>query len=290
VEPVRYELELIASAEGDQKRPAVTRQDVVLAKSSLFRFEEGKDSEARLQKVLSYDYEKSEYYGQVSGTVRGLSTLVRLPNGQIQSMLWGMPDKSRQKETLMVGYSLRHYSAVDVSVVGVRVTEEQSYRGTLTSVFPDGARRERRVEGVVQRRYLNNIRPEYSRVYRIKPSVTVNANQQPGAVDDDGEGEGESENRRPEAATALPATEPTTTRGKSAEWDLGSGWEKKSSHRRTDLMVSDQIKNNAEERQSAVISGSGGVPDAGLAGFAAATATAKVAPLVTCLILAVLLN
>ena len=38
-------------------------------------------------------------------------------------MLWGLPDKSRQKETLMVGYALRHYSAVDVSVVGVRVTE-----------------------------------------------------------------------------------------------------------------------------------------------------------------------
>ena len=60
---------------------------------------------------------------QVSGTIRGLSTLVRLPNGQIQSMLWGLPDKSRQKETLMVGYALRHFSAVDVSVVGVRVTE-----------------------------------------------------------------------------------------------------------------------------------------------------------------------
>ena len=66
VEPVRYELELIAAAaEGDPKRPSVTRQDVVLAKSSLFRFEEGKDAAARLQKVLSYDYEKSEYYGQV---------------------------------------------------------------------------------------------------------------------------------------------------------------------------------------------------------------------------------
>ncbi len=75
----------------------------------------------------------------------------------------------------MVGHQLRHNTAVDVSVVGVRVTEEHTYRGTLTSVFPDGARRERRVEGVLQRRYLNNIRPEYSRVYRIKPSVTVSA-------------------------------------------------------------------------------------------------------------------
>ncbi len=38
---------------------------MVLAKSSLFRFDEGRDREARLQKVLAYDYEKSEYYGQV---------------------------------------------------------------------------------------------------------------------------------------------------------------------------------------------------------------------------------
>ncbi len=43
----------------------MTRSDVVLAKSSLFRFNEGRDREARLQKVLSYDYETSEYYGQV---------------------------------------------------------------------------------------------------------------------------------------------------------------------------------------------------------------------------------
>ena len=167
--------------------------------------------------------------------------------------------------------------------------QEQSYRGTLTSVFPDGARRERRVEGVVQRRYLNNIRPEYSRVYRIKPSVTVNANQQlDDAVD-------ESEDRRPKAAgtsfpatTTEPTTKTTTTRGKIVGWDLGSGWEKKSSNRRTDLMVSDQIKNNAEERQSAVISGSG-VSDAGLAGFAVMT-RAMMVPLVTCLILVILLN
>jgi hypothetical protein len=67
VEPTRYDLELHDSLPEDQpRRPKkTTRSDVVLAKSSLFRFDEGKDVEARLQKVLSYDYEKSEYYGQV---------------------------------------------------------------------------------------------------------------------------------------------------------------------------------------------------------------------------------
>ena len=63
VEPERYELEVHAKS---KSRPKVTRQDVVLAKSSLFRFDEGRDAEARLQKVLSYNYEKSEYYGQVN--------------------------------------------------------------------------------------------------------------------------------------------------------------------------------------------------------------------------------
>ena len=151
-------------------------------------------------------------------------------------------------------------------------------------MFPDGARRERRVEGVVQRRYLNNIRPEYSRVYRIKPTVTVDANQH--LDDDDAHDEEDSANRRSEAVTPFPATRPASTTSKSDEW--GSGWEDKS-RRRTDLMVSDQIKNNAEERQSAVISGGGGAPEAGLGGYAAIV-TAKVAPLVACLLLAVFLN
>ncbi len=72
VEPVRYELELMATPASDERKPKVTRQDVVLAKNSLFRFDEGRDTEARLQKVLSYDYEKSEYYGQVREVLRNL--------------------------------------------------------------------------------------------------------------------------------------------------------------------------------------------------------------------------
>ena len=46
---------------------------------------------------------------------------------------------------------------------------ESPYRATLTSIFPDGTRRQRNnVEGVLQRKYLNNIRADYSRVYEIK--------------------------------------------------------------------------------------------------------------------------
>ena len=69
VEPIRYEIDIHSSIRADdeprQRSKKIVRSDVVLAKSSLFRFDEGKDSEARMQKVLSYEYEKSEYYGQV---------------------------------------------------------------------------------------------------------------------------------------------------------------------------------------------------------------------------------
>ena len=73
----------------------------------------------------------------------------------------------------MVGHALKHFRAVDVSVVGVRITEETPYRATLSAIFPDGSRRQRRIDGVVQRIYLDNIRPEYSRVYHIKEAASA---------------------------------------------------------------------------------------------------------------------
>ena len=174
VEPERYEVEILQKPSANTK-PKVTRQDTVLAKSSLFRFDEGRDREARLQKVLSYDYDKSDYYGQVPGMIRALPTSIREFDGRVHSIRWGLPENSHQKETLMVGHSLRHQSAVDVSIVGIRITEEEPYSAVLTSVFPDGSKRQRKINGVLQRKYLNNIRPEYSRVYRIKDTVHVSA-------------------------------------------------------------------------------------------------------------------
>merc|ERR1719225_2454901 len=183
IEPVRYEIEIHNSMPENepQRTKKILRSDVVLAKSSLFRFNEGRDVEARMQKVLSYDYEKSEYYGQIPGMIRALPTTIRLPNGQVQSALWGLPEKSQQHETIMVGHSLQHNKAVDVSVVGIRITQENPYRATLTSVFPDGSRRQRIIEGVVQSIYLDNIRPEYSRVYHIKESVASSSSSSSGS-------------------------------------------------------------------------------------------------------------
>ncbi len=63
--------------------------------------------------------------------IRALPTSISLPNGQVQSVLWGLAEKSQQHETIMVGHALKHFRAVDVSVVGVRITEETPYRVSI---------------------------------------------------------------------------------------------------------------------------------------------------------------
>jgi len=241
VEPVRYELEIHDTPEGDhpdaarqlmKSRRKLTRHDATLAKSSLFRFDEGRDAEARLQKVLSYKLKTSQYYGQVAGMIRALPTSIRLSNGETQSVLWGLPNSSEQEETMMVGHVLQHHSAVDVSVVGVRITEEIPYKATLTAVFPDGTRRQRNnVEGVLQKKYLNNIRPEYSRVYQIKDSIVIDA------------GSSSSSEQSTKAATS-PSKAATTTRKSSYSYNMeeedGNGVVKK---RDSHQMLSDQSNN-----------------------------------------------
>ena len=79
VEPERYELDIHDSSNDKRlkNRPKTTKKHETLTKDSLFRFDEGRDSEARLQKVLSYAYTKSEYYGQVLKTIVTRSLKIR---------------------------------------------------------------------------------------------------------------------------------------------------------------------------------------------------------------------
>ena len=51
------------------------------------------------------------------------------------------------------------------------VTEEQPWRGRITSVFSDGSHREREVAGVTITSYLDMIQPHYSVIYQIKEQV-----------------------------------------------------------------------------------------------------------------------
>ena len=51
--------------------------------------------------------------------------------------MWGLPESSVQKETMMVGHALKHYSAVDVTVVGEAITEEIPYKVSINNINPN---------------------------------------------------------------------------------------------------------------------------------------------------------
>jgi hypothetical protein len=170
VEPVRYELLVDKFA----KKGKSSSERKVLASASIFRFAEGREELARMQKMLAYSYETSLYLGQMRGVIKGLSVRVHLPSGEKKSLAWGVADINRQSESMMVGYDMRPNSAVDVVISAAAVTEEQPYTATLVAVFGDESRRERRVEGVMVTHYLDSIRPEYSQLYVIKDQVMAN--------------------------------------------------------------------------------------------------------------------
>lgn len=129
-----------------------------------------------MQKMVSYDYRKSFYIsGHIPGTIRGLPGLLNLPSGERKEIQWGMSEVLAQREAVMVGLPMARHTAVDVTVTAESVTEEQPFVGSLVSIFPDGSQRERRVEAVIQRKRLDNIKPEYSEAKAIRQQVVVDA-------------------------------------------------------------------------------------------------------------------
>ena len=164
VEPVRYEL----SIDTYHKPPISSKERKTLATSSMFRFEEGADSVARMTKMLSYTYEKSLYFGHIKGTIKGLPTKVKLPTGERKTITWGRTEEDKQQESIMVGHNMNKNTAVDITVSAQLVTEEQPWQGRMKAVFSDGSGREREVEGVTVTSYLDMIQPSYSVLYQIK--------------------------------------------------------------------------------------------------------------------------
>ena len=167
MEPVRYELHLHPF----DKKLRREKDRRVLDSTSIFRFDEGTANLARMQKMMFYQNEKSLYLGQIKGSIRGLPALVKMPSGDTKVIVWGMVEKDKQRESIMVGYDMPKNSAIDVEVVADLLLDEQPYTGILIAFFPDGSQREREVEGVMQNRYLDKIHPQYSKLYQIKEQV-----------------------------------------------------------------------------------------------------------------------
>jgi len=164
VEPISYQLFI----ETYDKKPKITTEKTVLATSSMFRFEEGLNSIARMTKMVSYTYEKSLYFGHIKGVIKGLPTKIKMPTGESRSVIWGRTETDKQGESRMVEYSMDKNTAVDFEIIADQVEEEKTWSGRMVSVFSDGSIRERNVLGATLSSYLDKIQPVYSNPHRIK--------------------------------------------------------------------------------------------------------------------------
>lgn len=164
VEPVKYQLDILENI----KHPQRSSEKSVLAKTSMFRFEEGRDSVASMTKMVSYTYEKSLYFGHIRGAIKGLQTKIKMPTGETRSMIWGRAESDKQTESMMVEYSMDKNTAIDIEILAEKVSEEQLWSGILVAIFADGSRREREVQGVTLTSFLDLISPSYSAPHRIK--------------------------------------------------------------------------------------------------------------------------
>ena len=164
VEPVRYQLDILENI----KHPQRSSEKSVLAKTSMFRFEEGRDSVASMTKMVSYTYEKSLYFGHIRGAIKGLQTKIKMPTGETRLMIWGRAESDKQTESMMVEYSMDKNTAIDIEILAEKVSEEQLWSGILVAIFADGSRREREVQGVTLTSFLDLISPSYSAPHRIK--------------------------------------------------------------------------------------------------------------------------
>ena len=163
-EPVSYRLNIYQYV----KKPKKTSQQISLATSSMFRFEEGLSSVARMTKMVYYTYQKSLYFGHIKGVIKGLPAKIKLPSGEVRTVVWGQSELDKQSESVMVEFMMSRNTAVDIDVVAERVEEEQSWSGDLVSVFRDGSTRNRPVTGVTLVSYLDNIKPRYSNIHQIR--------------------------------------------------------------------------------------------------------------------------
>ena len=137
-------------------------------------------------------------------------------------------------------------NSICLLLVGESITVESPYRATLTSIFPDGTKRQRHnVEGVLQRKYLNKISPEYSRVYKIKDSVVITKGESGGGG---GGSRSQRENNDKRSSYA---------RGSKVQGDnhynnhiSETDWDNTHSRGKPIEMLSDQIKQKTSTRKT----------------------------------------
>lgn len=156
-EPERYEMDGIL---WDEARANEFSEDILLNNLTL----ENPGAEAQeVKQTVEYAMKEELYFGNVRGTVKGVTATVTGPGGQVWEVTWGIVSTFQRVKMQPVSLEVPPGAAVDVKLIGVMHKYESPYTGQLTAVYKDKTRRARTVTALHHHLYLAELRADYGR-------------------------------------------------------------------------------------------------------------------------------
>lgn len=169
IEPERYELSNIVL---DRIRSDERVNTTELAHGVL---QNTYDSSNRIETVLSYSYDHVQHWGTHEGVARGLETSVYEDGSSSPTKInWALQLSKQIKETKAVSSNLAPGTAINFTLIGDYVYLEAPYKAKL-SAFYTGITESvsRNISDTVQKRYMKDVRCEFSPIYWIENGTFV---------------------------------------------------------------------------------------------------------------------
>ncbi|XP_054281996.1 protein unzipped-like isoform X4 [Macrosteles quadrilineatus] len=167
-EPTNYE---ITSMKFTEKRRKESRTLKELGSATLKN--DQSQYTAKVDTVVAYDNLVSMYWGQGRAMLKGLNTIIRLPNGNREEIKWGIPFTEERKDVYKVEAHLEPGTAVNVTVWGNQTDSEVPYSGQLVAVYEDLQSRARGISGILREESMKELKAVFSPVYWIHNDTLV---------------------------------------------------------------------------------------------------------------------
>ncbi|XP_018009586.1 protein unzipped [Hyalella azteca] len=155
-EPLRYDLRDIKL---DGLRTEVSPDEVELTSVTLLN---PGSTHQRIVEPATVTVRHLVYWGRVKGTLAGRNALVISPDGEQRHLVWGDQNELDRAHQLLLEADLPPGTGSNARVLATIRKTEAPYTGKLTSIYADGGRLARTIQGLHMDQRLIELRAVYS--------------------------------------------------------------------------------------------------------------------------------
>ena len=160
-EPLRYDLRDIKL---DGPRTEISPDEVELTAVALLN---PGQSMQRIIEPATVTVRHLVYWGRVKGTLAGRNALVVTPEGEQRHLVWGDQNELDRAHQLLLEADLPPGTGSNARVLATIRKTEAPYSGKLTSIYADGGRLSRTIQGLHMDQRLIELRAVYSPPYYL---------------------------------------------------------------------------------------------------------------------------